>query len=174
VARTRTFFISDLTNSLIQDEAEKVRIIVEEHPQLSSGPVELVGTKSELKGLDGEEVSIARLTLHEEGEVPRTINVPVDVFNALSTEASMSDVLAEGLPVLGSEAKPRRGGDKVDYSSLEHAGKPHRGKTTDAEKKTVRQNLVAINERLARDGMRKIDPNNPEHCERYGLADMAQ
>lgn len=148
---------------------------MEEHPQLSSGPVELVGTTSELKALDGEEVSIARLTLHEEGEEPRTINVPVEVFNALSTEAPMSEVLAEGLPVLGRETKPRRaGGEKVDYTSLEHAGKPHRGKTTDAEKQTVRQNLAAINERLARDGMRIIDPSDPEHRERYSLADMEQ
>jgi hypothetical protein len=101
--------------------------------------------------------------------------VPVEVFNALSTDASMSEVLAEGLPVLGREAKSRQSsGEKIDYSSLEHAGKPHRGKTTDAEKKMVRENLAAISERLKRDGMRTIDPSDPEHRERYSLADMEQ
>ena len=44
--------------------------------------------------------------------------------------------------------------DKLDYSTLEHAGKPHRGKTTDAEKETVRGNLAVINERLMSDGVR--------------------
>jgi hypothetical protein len=29
----------------------------------------------------------------------------------------------------------------VDYATLEHAGKPHRGKTTDAEKEITRNNL---------------------------------
>lgn len=84
----------------------------------------------------------------------------------------MADVLAEGLPVTSS--KPRASSEKIDYSSIEHAGKPHRGKTTDAEKLMVRQNFTVINERLARDGMRRIDPSDPEHRERYGLADMAQ
>lgn len=44
----------------------------------------------------------------------------------------------------------------------------------EAEKKTVSQSLTAINERLAQDGMRIIDPGGPGHRERYSLADMEQ
>ncbi|MCA1682023.1 MAG: hypothetical protein LC700_02595, partial [Actinobacteria bacterium] len=52
-------------------------------------------------------------------------------------------------------------------------GKPHRGKTTEAEKETVRGNLDAINERLKADGMRTIDLDNAEHVSRYGLEALA-
>src|SRR4051812_9807420 len=44
---------------------------------------------------------------------------------------------------------------RVDYSLVEHAGRPHRGVTTGKE--TVRANLDAVNERLAREGHRQID-----------------
>ncbi|MCA1605790.1 MAG: hypothetical protein LC775_10030, partial [Acidobacteria bacterium] len=64
--------------------------------------------------------------------------------------------------------------DKLDYASLEHAGKPHRGKTTEAEKETVQGNLDAINERLKADGMRTIDLDNAEHVSRYGLEALAK
>jgi hypothetical protein len=64
--------------------------------------------------------------------------------------------------------------NKLDYSTLEHAGKPHRGKTTDAEKDTVRQNLAAINERLKADGMRTIDLADAEHVAWYGLEALAK
>jgi hypothetical protein len=61
----------------------------------------------------------------------------------------------------------------VDYSSVEHAGRPHRGVTTDAEKETVRANLDAVNERLAREGHRRIDLADAELVERYGLSELA-
>jgi hypothetical protein len=62
----------------------------------------------------------------------------------------------------------------VDYSLAEHAGRPHRGATTDAEKETVRAHLDAINERLAREGHRQIDLADAELVERYGLEDVAK
>jgi hypothetical protein len=62
----------------------------------------------------------------------------------------------------------------LDHSTLEHAGKPHRGKATEAEKETVRNNLAAINDRLKRDGIRTIDLDNPEHVARYGLEVLAK
>lgn len=64
--------------------------------------------------------------------------------------------------------------NKLDYTTLEHAGKPHRGKTTDVEKEIVRNNLPAINERLKREGIRVIDLNNAEHVARYGLEALAK
>jgi hypothetical protein len=62
----------------------------------------------------------------------------------------------------------------LDYTTLEHAGKPHRGKTTDAEKETVRGNLAVINERLKSDGIRTIDLSNAEHVTRYGLETLTK
>ena len=60
-------------------------------------------------------------------------------------------------------------GDRLDYGTLEHAGKPHKGKVTDAEKQLVREHLEEINERLAGQGFRTISVSDPEQVERYGL-----
>ena len=46
--------------------------------------------------------------------------------------------------------------------------------TTDAEKETVRANLDAVNERLAREGHRQIDLTDAELVERYGLGELAE
>jgi hypothetical protein len=64
--------------------------------------------------------------------------------------------------------------DKLDYASLEHAGKPHRGKTTDAEKEIVSNNLDKINNRLERDGLRTIRLDDADMVARYGLEDLAK
>jgi hypothetical protein len=56
-----------------------------------------------------------------------------------------------------------------DFASPEHAGEPHRGRITDAEKEYVRNNLDEVNRRLRDKGMREIDPSDPEMAERYGL-----
>jgi hypothetical protein len=65
-------------------------------------------------------------------------------------------------------------GDRVDYSTVEHAGKPHKGKVTDTEKQLVRDHLEDINERLVREGLRIISLADPDHVERYGLQDPAR
>ena len=70
--------------------------------------------------------------------------------------------------------RQRRGGGggrgKVDYSSPEHAGEPHRGRITEAEKAYVREHLAEVNQRLRGKGMRTIDASDPTMRERYGLA----
>jgi hypothetical protein len=52
---------------------------------------------------------------------------------------------------------------------LEHAGEPHHGRITEAEKELVRNNLDQINQRPRERGMREIDPSDPTMRERYGL-----
>jgi hypothetical protein len=71
---------------------------------------------------------------------------------------------------LGSIAIVYLLGERIDYTSSEHAGEPHRGRITDAEKEYVRNNLEEVNARLERDGYRTIDPNDPKMAERYGLS----
>ena len=61
----------------------------------------------------------------------------------------------------------------INYDTLEHAGEPHKGRITDAERELVRDHLDSINERLAAQGLRAIDPANSEHAARYGLAGLA-
>jgi hypothetical protein len=65
------------------------------------------------------------------------------------------------------------GGGRVSYATLEHAGEPHKRKTTDAEKQLVRDHFEEINDRLVAQGLRTISLDDPEHVERYGLQDLA-
>ena len=57
---------------------------------------------------------------------------------------------------------------------MEHAGKPHKGKVTDAEKQLVRDHLDEINRRLAQQGIRTISLADPDHAERYSLQQSAR
>jgi hypothetical protein len=59
--------------------------------------------------------------------------------------------------------------DRVDYTSIEYAGRPHRGRITDAEKQIVRDNLDEVNRRLRDAGLREINPDDQTMWERYGL-----
>src|SRR5690348_11891271 len=74
----------------------------------------------------------------------------------------------------GQRRTVARAGDRLDYATREHAGKPHKGKITDTEKVLVREHLDEINERLAGQGLRVISLTDPEHIERYGLQDLAR
>ena len=107
--------------------------------------------------------------------------VSLDDFNALAGDRDMSAVLMEAIAsahadrgrAAGDGRKLTRAGgagrSKTIYASLEHAGEPHRGRITDAEKEIVRGNLDQVNQRLAAEGLRQIDPRDPAMRERYGL-----
>ena len=76
------------------------------------------------------------------------------------------------------QAKTRRRGrrradrepqTRIDYTSPEHAGEPHRGRITDEERAYVREHLDEVNARLRENNQRQIDPTDPKMVERYGL-----
>jgi len=95
-----------------------------------------------------------------------------DAFDKLATENPMDQLLIAARPVRRSPRTSAVGGprgDRADYSTLEHAGKPHKGKVTDTEKQLVRDHLDEINQRLAGQGIRTISLADPDHVERYGL-----
>jgi hypothetical protein len=100
-----------------------------------------------------------------------------DAFDKLATQNSMAELLTAARPVRRSTRASAGGGsrtDRLDYGTREHAGKPHKGKVTDAEKQLVNDHLDEINERLAAQGVRTISLTDPEHVERYGLQDLAR
>ena len=85
----------------------------------------------------------------------------------------MNAVAGSAQPRRGGQVVPLRGRpsrkDRVDYASIEYAGRPHRGRITDAEKEIVRNNLDEVNRRLRDAGLREINPDDPTLRERYGL-----
>jgi hypothetical protein len=170
---------SDLTNKIIEDGDAVVRIVVEQHPALGDGPVEIEAGEDEVESMRTSALSVVSLKLyHGDGAEPEAVTMELEAFNKLAGGMDMADVIRRAEPAYPPRKQARSAPapviDKLDYSTLEHAGKPHRGKTTEAEKETVRNNLSAINERLKRDGIRTIDPDNAEHVARYGLEALAE
>jgi hypothetical protein len=167
---------SDLTNKIIEDD-QVVRIVVEQHPALAGGPVEIEASLDEVEPIRKGALSLVSLKLYlGDRSEPEVITAEIEEFNNLATGLDMADVIRQAAPAYPPrrQTRPVPVIDKLDYSTLEHAGKPHRGKTTDAEKDTVRQNLAAINERLKADGMRTIDLADAEHVTRYGLEALSK
>lgn len=169
---------SDLTNKIIDDD-EVVRIVIEQHPALQNGPVELEAAADEVDAIRTSVLNVVSLKLYPgDGSAPETVTMEIEAFNKLASDRAMADVLREAQPAYPPRrpTKPTAAStaDKLDYASLEHAGKPHRGKTTDAEKEIVRNNLDKINERLERDGLRTIRLDDAEMVARYGLEDLAK
>jgi len=174
----KTVRFSDLSGQLILDDDALARIVVHEHPELGDGPVEIEAMIEEAEAMEQAalRVAVVDLYLHDDIE-PRRIVVEADVFDKLATDNPMSQLLIAARPTRRASKAAASGtsrGDRLDYTTLEHAGKPHKGKTTDTEKQLVRDHLADINERLARQGIRTISLTDPEHVERYGLDQLAR
>jgi hypothetical protein len=169
---------SDLTNKIIEDDVV-VRIVIEQHPALENGPVEIEAAAHEAEPIRKSALSVVNLKLYQgDGSEPETVTMEIEEFDNLAAGMDMADIIRQAEPAYPPRKQarptPASAADKLDYSTLDRAGKPHRGKTTDAEKETVRNNLAAINDRLKRDGIRTIDLDNAEHVMRYGLEALAK
>jgi hypothetical protein len=177
---TKTIKVSDLTGEEIREEENLARIVVEEHPTLSD-PVTLEVLPEEVEEKLPDVEGYVRVSYYPSsangGDVQEFV-MTLKEFNNLSEEYDMEAVLENALRAQHEEGRRRgrrrrRGGGesrpRVDYTSSEHAGEPHRGRITDEEKKYVRENLNEVNARLERDGLRTIDPSDPQMAERYDL-----
>ena len=174
----KTVRFSDLSGQLILDDDALARIVVHEHPELGDAPVEIEALAGEAEAMEQAALRVAVVDLYFRDDLePRRIVLEADVFDKLATDNPMSELLIAARPARRSSRAPANGaarGDRLDYATLEHAGKPHKGKTTDTEKQLVRDHLTEINERLARQGIRTISLTDPDHVERYGLDDLAR
>ena len=58
----------------------------------------------------------------------------IEAFNKLAGDMDMTDIICRAQPAYPprkqARATPVSTREKLDYSTLEHADKPHRGKTT--------------------------------------------
>jgi hypothetical protein len=173
----KTVRFSDLSGQLITDDEAPARIVVAEHPGLPAGPVEIEALIAEAADIEKSGGQVALVDLYFPGdEQPRRVVLDVAEFDKLATDKPMSELLATARPArraprsaTGSAGRE----DRTNYATIEHAGKPHKGKTTDAEKRLVREHLDEVNERLAAQNLRTISLADPEHVERYGLEELA-
>ncbi len=173
----KTVRFSDLSGEIITRDDTLARIVIHEHPELGDSPVEIEALADEARAIEKAAVAVAVVNLYLPGEdEPRRVAMEVAAFDQLATDRPMSELLLTARPARraakSAAAGPARA-DRTNYATLEHAGKPHKGKITEAERDLVRTHLDEINERLAAQGLRTISPADPEHVERYGLEGLA-
>jgi hypothetical protein len=95
--------------------------------------------------------------------------------NRKKLEEALRPFLDKAHPANVAQAKTtttrrtRAGSDRIDYSSPEYAGNPHRGRVTEAEAAYVRDNFDAVNKRLSAEGKPMLDPSDEKTKKRYGL-----
>ena len=183
----KTVRFSDLSGQLITEDDALARIVVHDHPELGDSPVEFEALTDEAKVIEKAALRVAIVELHVPGEdEPRRVVLDAATFDALATDTPMNELLITARPARparratkttsgagSSNSNSGGGGGRVNYATLEHAGEPHKGKTTDLEKQLVRDHFDEINDRLVAQGLRTISLADPEHVERYGLQDLA-
>ena len=173
----KTVRFSDLSGQLIGDDDALARIVVQEHPELVDGPVELEALADEANLIEQAALRVVVVDLYLPDDCePRRITMDADAFGELASQKPVSELLIGARPARrGSRAAAngtsRNGG--IDYATRQHAGQPHKGKTTDAEKLLVQEHFDEINKRLAAQGLRTLSLGDPEHVKRYGLEQLA-
>jgi hypothetical protein len=174
----KTVRFSDLSGEIITRDDAVSRIVIQEHPELGDSPVEIEALTDEAKTIEKAALRVAVVDLYFAGEEePRRVAMDADSFDKLSTEKPMSELLITARPVRRTSkatavSQPR--GDRTNYGDLAHAGQPHKGRITDAEKQLVQEHFDEINDRLAAEGSRTISLADREHVERYGLEELAR
>jgi hypothetical protein len=174
----KTVRFSDLSGQLILEDDALARVVVHEHPELGDGPVEIEALADEAEAIEQVALRVAVVDLYYRDDIePRRIVLEADAFDKLATQNPMGELLISARPARRSSRAPASGSgrsERVDYGTLEHAGKPHKGKINDAEKRLVRERFDEVNARLAGQGVRVISLTDPDHVERYGLDQLAK
>jgi hypothetical protein len=171
--------VSDLSGKEAAED-QLAKLVIHEHPEYQ-GRIELDVLPDEVGELPESESYVSIEVIQPGDRSGQKALISLDKFNAIAGGADMNAIVQNAL---AAQARPtpsepprrsRRGGagggrGKVNYASLEHAGEPHRGRITDAEKQLVRDNLDQVNKRLRDAGLREIDPNDATMRDRYGLS----
>jgi hypothetical protein len=162
------------------DEQALGRLVIHEHPEYVDLPVTLEVLPSEVETLQAASRFVTVEWIAPGARKGERMTVSLDDFNLLAGPGQMESAVQDAL-IAKHRSRSRTGGGatstgggrsgrgKVNYATLEHAGEPHRGRITEAEKQLVRDNLDQVNRRLRDTGMREIDPADAAMRDRYGI-----
>jgi hypothetical protein len=173
----KVVLVSDISGKEA-DEQSLGRLVVHEHPEYADLPVTLEVLPEEVESLQGASRFVTVEWIAPGARKGERMVVSLDDFNLLAGPGVMESAVQDALISKhrnrprssgGSASAGRSGRGKVNYATLEHAGEPHRGRITEAEKELVRKNLDQINRRLRDAGLREIDPSDQAMRDRYGL-----
>ena len=104
----KTVRFSDLSGQLIMRDDALARIVIQEHPELSDGPVEIEALADEALAMEKDALRVAVLDLSLPGEeAPRRVTLDAEAFGALVTEKAVGEMLANARPVKRA-GRPRR------------------------------------------------------------------
>jgi hypothetical protein len=184
--------VSDLSRQPIQDEEQAARLIVE-HPDYPE-PVGLDVIPQEVTPyLDEDATRFVVLTLQtpDNPNPEKRYAMSLDDFDQLFQQGDSQTALEEAFTNQQQEQRQQRGKrkgsgkrsgsnrqtresrqhytERVDYASPEHAGLPHPGTISEAEKEYVRDNLDKVNIRRREQGHQEINPDDPRDAGRYGF-----
>lgn len=173
----KVIHVSDVSDKQgTEDELGTLEVL--EHPDIGE-TARLEIFPNEFQQLQAAERVVRLRWTPPGGRTSQELTVLQATFDGLAQDDDMKTILLRAITAeherRGRAPAPRRqrrggpGRGKVDYSSPEHAGEPHRGRITDAEKAYVREHLDAVNARLRAAGLREIDPNDATMRDRYGL-----
>lgn len=96
----KTVRFSDLSGQLIMREDALARIVIQEHPELGDGPVEIEALADEALALEKDALRVAVLDVYLPGEdAPRRVTMKAEAFDALVTEKPAGEMLAGARPV---------------------------------------------------------------------------
>ena len=151
------------------DEQSLGQLVVHEHPEYADLPVTLEVLPEEVESLQGASRFVTVEWIAPGARRGARMVVSRDDLNLLITKHRSRPRSGGGSSAGGSASAGRSGRGKVNYATLEHAGEPHRGRITEAEKELVRKNLDTVNKRLRDAGQREIDPADQAMRDRYGL-----
>ena len=163
------------------DEQSLGQLVVHEHPEYADLPVTLEVLPNEVEQLQGASRFVTVEWIAPGARKGERMVLSLDDFNLLAGPGVMESAVQDAL-ITKHRSRPRAAGSagggtssgrsgrgKVNYATLEHAGEPHRGRITEAEKELVRKNLDQVNKRLREAGQREIDPSDQAMRDRYGL-----
>ena len=173
--------VSDISGKEAEEQSLG-RLVVLDHPEYADLPVTLEVLPEEIESLQGASRFVTVEWIAPGVRKGERLVVSLDDFNLLAGPGQMESAIQDAL-IAKHRSRPRSGGGgagggsasgrsgrgKVNYATLEHAGEPHRGRITEAEKELVRKNLDQVNRRLRDAGLREIDPNDQAMRDRYGL-----
>jgi hypothetical protein len=89
---------SDLTNKIIEDGGA-VRVVIEQHPDLGNGPVEIEATKDEADVIRKDALSVVSLKIYEaDGSEPEAVTMEIEAFNNLAGATDMTEIIRRAQP----------------------------------------------------------------------------
>ncbi len=104
----KTVKFSDLSGELIITGDALARIVIQEHPALSGGPVEIEALADEAAAIEKAALRVAVLDVRFPGEPdPRRVTMDAGEFDKLAADRTMTEVLRTARPARRSKAAAR-------------------------------------------------------------------